>query len=282
MAEGSQTSPNENRDGPMVEDTSVVGSSHAPARRKRNRSRNMLLKHAAPKLGYKSAGAVQYWITEQGAPGEKDEKGRWVVDLKEIHRWAIDNGKKVPTLPFDGAASDSSDESEREEDPQLEFDTSLLPKSRAEQIAKCQATLSYLMMRMDRLSRAHQLDTGAIQRVGQTIKSVSEELRQLEKAEAQSSINDGRYIAREDVERSVAAMAAAWLDGLSKSESEVITSIMRAIDDADAGGVDRDSRRRLIEQVASEGFIEIRASIAASMLRDCPESDVATTEGAAP
>lgn len=286
MAEQESPATSMGPDDPVSEVNSGAGSS--PAQRARSKPRRtMLLKHAAPKLGYKSVAAIQYWITKQGAPAEKDQRDRWVVDFNEIHAWAVKNAKKVHTLPFAGDGGDATDAPDAgDEIPlelELQFDPSLLPTSRKDQIRKCQDNLSFLMLRLERLSRAHNLDTGAIQRLGQTIKSVSEELRQLEKAEAQSEINDGRYIAREDVDRSVAAMATAWIDGLGKSESEAILSLVRAIDDAVAGGADRDSRRRMVEQVVAQSFLLVRSAIAACITEhtSSPPIDAATEGDAA-
>lgn len=127
-----------------------------------------------------------------------------------------------------------------------------------------------MLARLDRMSRQPNLDTGGLQRLGQTIKGLSEEIRQLEKADLRDAIDDGRLISREDVETSVASMASAWLDGLTQSESGIIQAIGRAIDEAESSGLDREHRARVVEQAVASGFLVLREAIAAAIRSHVP------------
>lgn len=251
---------------PASTTTELAGSDAAPSprrRAKRNPKRKTTLKEAASLLGYKSAAAIRYWIVNEQAPGEQDNGGQWFVDMAELHPWAISKGKKVPTLFV--SAEGNVEPTDSVEQAEMEFDPSFVAQSRSEQISRGQQNISFLLARLERLSRAHNLDTGAIQRLGQTIKAMSEELRQLEKAELRSAIDDGDLVPREDVEASVASMASAWLDGLSQTESSVITSIGRVLDEAESAGFDREHRARVVEQAVAGGFLSMREAIAAAI-----------------
>lgn len=251
---------------PASTTTELAGSDAAPSprrRAKRNPKRNTTLKQAASLLGYKSAAAIRYWIVTEHAPGEQDGSGQWYVDMAELHPWAISKGKKVPTLFV--SADGHAEPTDSVEQAEIEFDQSFVAQSRSELLARAQKQLAFMLARLDRMSRATNLDTGGLQRLGQTIKSLSEEIRQLEKAELRSAIDDGDLVPREDVEASVASLASAWLDCLSQAESSVITSISRVLDEAETAGFDREHRARVVEQAVASGFLSMRDVIAAAI-----------------
>lgn len=257
---------------PVSTTTELAGSDAAPSprrRAKRNPKRNTSLKDAADKWGY-TAAALRHWIAVEHAPGEQDAKGKWWVDIEELHHWAISKAKKVPTLFGVSGKDADGDPSDSVEQAELEFDPSFVAQSRTELLARAQKQLAFMLARLDRMSRQPNLDTGGLQRLGQTIKGLSEEIRQLEKADLRDAIDDGRLISREDVETSVASMASAWLDGLTQSESGIIQAIGRAIDEAESSGLDREHRARVVEQAVASGFLVLREAIAAAIRSHVP------------
>lgn len=275
----------EHSQAPASTTTELAGSDAAPSprrRAKRNPKRKTTLKDAASAWGYTAAG-IRHWIAVENAPGEQDAKGKWWVDLEELHHWAISKGKKVPTkAPTLFVAPESDAEpTDSVEQAEMEFDPSFVAQSRPELLARAQNQLAFMLARLDRMSRATNLDTGGLQRLGQTIKSLSEEIRQLEKADLRSAIDDGDLIPREDVEASVASMASAWLDGLSQTESSVITSIGRVLDEAESAGLDREHRARVVEQAVASGFLSMREAIAAAIRESARPVKPASEEAAA-
>lgn len=227
--------------------------------------RELGLKEAAAELGYKSAAALRLWIVKEKAPGKQNRDGKWIVEINQLREWAIANGKKVVTLPFREAKSASNEPAHDE--MLINFGGS---GGTERLIQHAEQQLSAIMAKLAINTKEEMLDSGAIQRLTTSIKSLSNELRQLKDRLREEQIEAGKLIEREVVELTIRTMAESWRNAIDRCVGELIERTVEAIDAAEFQELDRSQRARIIGLRVEEQFTRLRAQIATDLTTHCP------------
>lgn len=254
-----------------------AGSSAAQVKAARKPGHTTSLKEAAAQFGYKAAASIRLWIVNEGAPGSQDSSGQWWVPLEELHKWAIEKGKKVPTLPFRGVAT-KADESVDEATPPEDLFVAGDGLSIDGQIEQSERALAQLMRQLHRqVVQTDGLNPRAIGDLTGSVKHLSNELRQLKTAREKDLLASGRALLREDADAAMRSIVAAWTDNLVRAEAELSEAIQAAVDRAEADGLDRDQRGRAIARCVADQVEGLRARIAASIESAADSSEPAST-----